>query len=215
MLVTRNSKLIDVFKTPSGHDLLARLFYSLGMDESLIEKKLIGGIKLSSLKYLTFNKFNDEAIDAFVDLLNSFNIEDNDDNPSIKREWWKEAIFYQIYPRSFKDSNGDGIGDINGITSKLDYLKDLGVDALWICPFYDSPNCDNGYDIRDYKKIMAEFGTMEDVDNLFVEAHKRDIKIIIDLVMNHTSDEHEWFKKSLKGIKPYDDFYIWEDKPTN
>lgn len=215
MLVTRNSKLIDVFKTPSGHDLLARLFYSLGMDESLIEKKLIGGIKLSSLKYLTFNKFNDEAIDAFVDLLNSFNIEDKDDNPEIKKEWWKEAIFYQIYPRSFKDSNGDGIGDINGITSKLDYLKDLGVDALWICPFYDSPNCDNGYDIRDYKKIMAEFGTMDDVDNLFIEAHKRDIKVIIDLVMNHTSDEHEWFKKSLKRIKPYDDYYIWEDKPTN
>ncbi len=215
MKVTRDSKLGDVFKTPSGHDLIARLFYSFGMDEGIIEKSFVKNIKLKSLKYLTLNKFNDEAIDAFVEILNSFDFKETPENISIKEEWWKEAIFYQIYPRSFKDSNGDGIGDINGIISKLDYLKGLGVNALWICPFYDSPNTDNGYDIRDYHKIMAEFGTMEDVDNLFSEAHKRDIKIIIDLVMNHTSDEHEWFKKSVANIKPYDDYYIWLDKPIN
>ena len=215
MLVTRESKLSEVFKTPSGHDLLARLFYSLGMDESIIEKTFIKNIKLKSLKYLTFNKFNDEAIDAFVSILNSFDFDGNDGECDIKPKWWKEAVFYQIYPRSFKDSNNDGIGDINGIISKLDYLKDLGVDALWICPFFDSPNTDNGYDIRDYKKIMNEFGTMEDVDNLIEKAHKRNIKIIIDMVMNHTSDEHEWFKKSVENIKPYDDYYIWNDKPLN
>ncbi len=215
MLVTRDSKLSEVFKTPSGHDLLARLFYSLGMDESIIEKTFIKNIKLKLLKYLTFNKFNDEAIDAFISILNSFDFDENDDECDIKPKWWKEAVFYQIYPRSFKDSNNDGIGDINGIISKLDYLKDLGVDALWICPFFDSPNTDNGYDIRDYKKIMSEFGTMEDVDKLIEKAHNHNIKIIIDMVMNHTSDEHEWFKKSIENIKPYDDYYIWNDKPLN
>ena len=215
MLVTRDSKLSEVFKTPSGHDLLARLFYSLGMDESIVEKTFIKNIKLKSLKYLTFNKFDDKAIDAFIDLLNCFDFKELDDNCDVKEAWWKEAVFYQIYPRSFKDSNDDGIGDINGIISKLDYLKDLGVDALWICPFFDSPNTDNGYDIRDYKKTMAEFGTMEDVDNLINIAHEKNIKIIIDLVMNHTSDEHEWFKKSIEGIKPYDDYYIWNDSPLN
>ncbi len=215
MKVSRESKLGEVFKTPSGHDLLARLFYSLGMDESIIEKTIIKNIKLKSLKYLTFNKFNDEAIDAFVDLLNCFDFKENDEECTIKQAWWKEAVFYEIYPRSFKDSNDDGIGDIKGIISKLDYLKELGVNALWICPFYDSPNADNGYDIRDYKKIMSEFGTMEDVDCLIKQAHEKDIKIIIDLVMNHTSDEHEWFRKSLEGIKPYDDYYIWNDKPLN
>ncbi len=215
MLVTKNSKLLDVYNTPSGHDLLARLFYSLGLDEWIIEKTFVKNIKLKDLKYITFNKLDDKAIDAFVELLNCFDYKISDDDCSIKDEWWKEAIFYQIYPRSFKDSNDDGIGDINGIILKLDYLKELGVDALWICPFFDSPNCDNGYDIRDYKKIMAEFGTMEDVDRLINEAHQRDIRIIIDLVMNHTSDEHEWFKKSIEGIKPYDDYYIWNDKPLN
>ncbi len=215
MKVTKESRLAEIFKTPSGHDLLARLFYSLGMDESVIEKTFIKNIKLKSLKYLTFNKFNDVAIDAFVNLLNCFDFKEDEKQCDIKQAWWKEAVFYQIYPRSFKDSNDDGIGDIKGIISKLDYLKQLGVNALWICPFYDSPNCDNGYDIRDYKKIMAEFGTMEDVEELFKQAHEKDIKVIIDLVMNHTSDEHEWFKKSVEGIKPYDDYYIWNDKPLN
>ena len=123
--------------------------------------------------------------------------------------WWQKSVVYQIYPRSFMDSNGDGIGDLQGIISKLDYLRTLGVDVIWLSPFYASPNADNGYDISDYQKIMEEFGTMEDFDELLKEAHQRNLKIIIDMVVNHSSDEHEWFKKSKAGIEPYRNYYIW------
>ncbi|MBM7094821.1 alpha-glucosidase [Bacillus sp. H-16] len=130
----------------------------------------------------------------------------------MERKWWKEAVVYQVYPRSFMDSNGDGIGDIKGIMSRLDYLKDLGIDVIWICPIYKSPNEDNGYDISDYKDIMDEFGTMEDFDELLAEAHKRGLKIIMDLVINHTSADHEWFIESRKGKdNPKRDYYIWVD----
>ena len=130
----------------------------------------------------------------------------------MKEVWWKEAVGYQIYPRSFKDSNGDGIGDLKGITSKLDYLKDLGINVIWICPMYKSPNDDNGYDISDYQDIMDDFGTMKDFDELLEEVHKRDMKLIIDLVVNHTSDEHPWFieSKSSKN-NPKRDWYIWRE----
>lgn len=129
-----------------------------------------------------------------------------------KTKWWQNEIVYQIYPRSFCDSNGDGIGDLKGITSKLDYLKNLGVTMLWICPCYESPMADNGYDISDYKKIADEFGTMEDMDELINEAKKRDIKIIIDLVINHTSDEHKWFQEALKDPESkYHDYYIFKE----
>lgn len=129
----------------------------------------------------------------------------------MNKQWWKEAVVYQVYPRSFCDSNNDGIGDINGITQKLDYLKDLGIDVIWISPIYQSPNMDNGYDISDYKSIMAEFGTMADFDNLLSEAHKRNLRIVMDLVVNHTSDEHEWFVKSKSmPDSPYRDYYIWK-----
>lgn len=128
----------------------------------------------------------------------------------MERKWWKEGVVYQIYPRSFYDSNGDGIGDLKGIIEKLDYLKELGVDIIWLNPIYKSPNADNGYDISDYYDIMDEFGTMEDFDKLLDEAHKRGIKIIMDLVVNHTSDEHIWFIESRKSKdNPYRDFYIW------
>ena len=130
----------------------------------------------------------------------------------MERTWWKESIVYQIYPRSFKDSNGDGIGDINGIISKLDYLKELGINVIWLSPIYKSPNDDNGYDISDYQDIMDEFGTMEDFDRLLSEAHKRDIKILMDLVVNHTSDEHKWFIESKKSRdNAYRDYYIWKE----
>lgn len=130
----------------------------------------------------------------------------------MNRTWWKEAVIYQIYPRSFMDSDGDGVGDLKGIISRLDYLKYLGIDVIWMSPVYKSPNDDNGYDISDYKAIMDEFGTMDDFDELLAEAHKRGIKIVMDLVVNHTSDEHKWFVESRKSTdNPYRDYYIWRE----
>lgn len=130
----------------------------------------------------------------------------------ITEHWWKEAVAYQIYPRSFYDSNGDGIGDLNGIVEKLDYLKELGIDVIWICPMYKSPNDDNGYDISDYQDIMDEFGTMQDFDRLLKEVHRRDMRLILDLVVNHTSDEHPWFVESRSSKdNPKRDWYIWRD----
>ncbi len=126
--------------------------------------------------------------------------------------WWKHAVIYEIYPRSFQDSNGDGMGDLNGITSRLDYLKDLGIDAIWITPFYPSPQVDYGYDISDYTAIDPDYGTMEDFDHLIREAKKRDIKVLLDFVMNHTSDQHQWFKESRSSKdNPKRDWYIWRD----
>lgn len=128
----------------------------------------------------------------------------------MEKRWWKESVVYQIYPRSFCDSNGDGIGDLNGITGKLDYLKELGIDVIWLSPVYKSPNDDNGYDISDYQTIMDEFGTMEDFDRMLATAHEKGIKIMMDLVVNHTSDEHKWFIESRKSTdNPYRDYYIW------
>ncbi|WP_226676348.1 glycoside hydrolase family 13 protein [Mesobacillus jeotgali] len=128
----------------------------------------------------------------------------------MKKHWWKESVIYQIYPRSFMDSNGDGIGDIPGIISKLDYLKDLGVDLIWLSPVYKSPNDDNGYDISDYREIMDDFGTMADWELLLKEMHDRGLKLIMDLVVNHSSDEHQWFVESRKSKdNPYRDYYIW------
>ena len=132
-----------------------------------------------------------------------------------KKAWWKEAVIYQIYPRSFADSNGDGIGDLNGITAHLDYLETLGIDVIWLSPVYKSPNDDNGYDISDYRDIMNDFGTMEDFDRLLAEAHRHHIKIVMDLVVNHTSDEHAWFIESRSSKdNPHRDYYIWKD-PKN
>ena len=128
----------------------------------------------------------------------------------MRKSWWKESVVYQIYPRSFKDSNGDGVGDLRGIIQKLDYLKELGVDVVWLCPVYKSPNDDNGYDISDYRDIMDQFGTMTDWQELLDGMHQRGIKLIMDLVVNHTSDEHPWFVEARKSRdNPYRDYYIW------
>ena len=129
-----------------------------------------------------------------------------------QKKWWKEAVVYQIYPRSFMDSNGDGVGDLRGIKSRLSYLKLLGIDVIWLSPVYQSPNDDNGYDISDYRDIMTEFGTLEDFDEMLAEAHKLGIKIVMDLVVNHSSDEHQWFVESRKSKdNPYRDYYIWRE----
>jgi oligo-1,6-glucosidase len=130
---------------------------------------------------------------------------------NVEKKWWKEEVIYQIYPRSFKDSNGDGIGDLRGIISKLDYLKDLGVDIIWLCPIYQSPNDDNGYDISDYYSIHPEFGTMQDFDELLSGLHDRGMKLLMDIVLNHSSDEHEWFVNSKASTdNPYRDYYFWK-----
>ncbi|TKC16420.1 glycoside hydrolase family 13 protein [Robertmurraya kyonggiensis] len=139
----------------------------------------------------------------------------------MEKTWWKESVIYQIYPRSFNDSNGDGIGDLKGITEKLPYLSKLGIDVIWLSPVYKSPNDDNGYDISDYRNIMDDFGTMEDFDEMLEEAHKHGLKIMMDLVVNHSSDEHEWFQQSKSSKdNPYRDYYIWKkgengQPPTN
>ena len=126
--------------------------------------------------------------------------------------WLKDAIFYEIYPQSFYDTNGDGIGDFNGITAKLDYIKSLGCNAIWMNPCFDSPFSDAGYDVRDYKKVAERYGTMEDIENLFAEAHKRDMHILLDLVPGHTSEEHAWFTESKKAEQnEYSDRYMWTD----
>ena len=139
----------------------------------------------------------------------------------MKRDWWKEAVVYQVYPRSFNDSNGDGIGDLPGVREKVDYLDYLGIDMVWLNPVYDSPNDDNGYDVRDYRRIMDEFGEMEDWEQLLDDLHSRDIKLVMDFVPNHTSDEHRWFQRSRKSKdNPYRDYYFWregkgEEPPNN
>src|SRR5215510_9824527 len=130
-----------------------------------------------------------------INFISTYSQSNSTSKPSDKI-WWKEAVVYQIYPRSFKDSNGDGIGDLKGIVSELDYIKGLGVDVIWLGPHFDSPNADNGYDIRDYRKVMSEFGTMADFDELLQGVKHRGMKMILDLVVNHTSDEHAWFVES-------------------
>ena len=130
----------------------------------------------------------------------------------MNNKWWKKSVIYQIYPKSFQDTNGDGIGDLQGIIKRLDYLEDLGIDAIWLSPVYQSPQADNGYDISDYQGIDPMFGTMQDMEELISEAKKHNIKIIMDLVLNHTSEEHRWFLEAKKSKdNPYHDYYVWRD----
>ena len=215
-MLSLNHRIKDIYKNPVGKDVIDKLLLQMGYSEVLIKNPIVGNIKLKALPKLTKGFVDHDFLNVVLELLNS-----EPDTPMkyegpIKPAWWKEAVFYQIYPRSFKDSNDDGIGDLRGIIEKLDYLESLGIDALWLSPIYDSPNDDNGYDIRDYNKIMAEFGNMEDFDELLEAVHIRGMKLIMDLVINHTSDEHEWFQKAIKEPESkYGDYYIFKDKPNN
>ncbi|MGP1587148.1 MAG: alpha-glucosidase [Treponemataceae bacterium] len=224
--LTLESKISDVYRTPVGKDIISKILLQLGKTERFITNPLVSNLKLKTLVFFT-KKYNlNSFFDSFLALVNtdsendevSFDSENNDieKKSKITPQWWKSAVFYQIYPRSFCDSNGDDIGDIQGIISKLDYLKELGIDALWLSPIYDSPNDDNGYDIRDYKKIMTEFGDMKDFDLLLEQVHSRGMKLIMDLVVNHTSDEHQWFQKALEDkTSKYHNYYFFQDKPNN
>lgn len=219
--LTKDSKIKDIYANPIGHDIIYKILLQMGKNERLIDNAIVGNMRIGTLCRLAKGIIGEGFLDIFLRLLNSEQDYLERTNDEIKRTWWKESIVYQIYPRSFKDSNDDGIGDINGIIEKLDYLKELGIDVIWLSPVYDSPNDDNGYDIRDYQKIMKEFGTMEDFDRLLEQVHSRGMRLIMDLVVNHTSDEHQWFQDSLNNPNsPYKDYYIWksssdENPPNN
>lgn len=212
-LLTLNSTIGRLFENPVGHDALAKILLQLGLPEKAITNPIISNLKLKMVAGLTKKKLGPDFYDALLRLVNSEADGDSNFNPGrITEKWWKEAVFYQIYPRSFFDSNGDGIGDLRGIIEKLDYLKELGVDALWLSPVYDSPNDDNGYDIRDYHAIMKEFGTMEDFDRLLEQVHEKGMRLIMDLVVNHTSDEHPWYQQALADREsPYREYYFFRE----
>lgn len=214
--VTKKSTLGEIMNTPAGHDIIMKALYQVGISAETLKKGPLSKLTPEKLQKLSFGKITDEFLEPLLGILNIEKDSPLCDEVEIEKKWWKEAVFYQIYPRSFKDSDGDGIGDIRGIIEKLDYLKELGVDAIWFSPMYDSPNDDNGYDIRDYEKIMEEFGTMEDFNELVKGIHDRGMKIIMDLVINHSSDEHEWFRSSVSDPdSPYKDYYIWRDGDEN
>ena len=206
--ITPNSTLKEVMATPVGNDLIKMVAYHAGIPDKIIHNPLTGMMKLKALPKILGDKLPLETVEHLCNLL-SYTPERVITKDEVDPKWWKESVIYQIYPRSFMDSDGDGIGDLQGIISKLDYLKDLGVDVLWLSPIYDSPNDDMGYDIRDYRKIMTEFGTMDDFDEMLEEIHKRGMKLVMDLVVNHTSDEHEWFQKALAGDEKYKNYYMF------
>lgn len=208
--LTRQNKIKELYNTPIGRDTIDKVMLQLGIPATAVTNPVVSNIRLQTLEKMVQGKIGNGLFDALLHLVNSEPDVPVAGKGPITEKWWKEAVFYQIYPRSFYDTNGDGIGDLRGIVEKLDYLKDLGITAIWMSPIYDSPNDDNGYDIRDYHKIMKEFGTMEDFDELLEQAHARDMKVIMDLVINHTSDEHEWFQKALEDPDgEYGKFYYF------
>lgn len=207
-MLTADSRVRDVWANPFGRDVLAKVLLQLGVSTRVLA--LVGRVRLRSLPRLTGGRLDGAFIDALVTMLNREQEWPREDSDGLVRTWWKEAIFYQVYPRSFQDSNGDGIGDLRGIISRLDYLQALGVDALWLSPVYDSPMDDNGYDIRDYRAILAEFGTMADFDDLLAELKRRGMRLVMDLVVNHTSDEHPWFVEAMSDpSSPRRDWYFF------
>lgn len=212
-----HSKIKEVYKNPIGHDVLYKLIMQMGKKEFLITNPIIRNLPLSVIAIFANKYIGNGFIDTLLKLLNSEEDMPDTGNGDIKQTWWKQAVFYQIYPRSFQDSDDDGIGDLKGIIDRLDYLKKLGIDAIWLSPVYDSPNDDNGYDIRNYYSIMREFGSMEDFDLLLREVHNRDMRLVMDLVVNHTSDEHPWFQTAIND--PYSDYhdyyFLKKSKDTN
>ncbi|MEG0768381.1 MAG: alpha-glucosidase [Ruthenibacterium sp.] len=219
-LLTLDSTVEQIYAHPVGHDVLKRVLLAMGKSDGLLRLLPVKHLRLKTLARFTKSMLGDDFWNTFLTLLNSEQDVPDESTGAPTPAWWKEAVFYQVYPRSFCDADGDGVGDLAGILERLDYLKNLGVDTLWLSPVYDSPNDDNGYDIRDYQKIMAEFGTMEQFDALLAAVHRCGMRLVMDLVVNHTSDEHAWFKKALANSdSPYRDYYFFKpgapDAPPN
>ncbi len=212
MKYSLDSSVGQLYQHSAGRDALDKILMQLDLPQKFVTNPVVRNLRLGALKYVSFGKIDDAFLESLLDVLNSHPEAAAPAEGTVGRAWWKEDVVYQIYPRSFQDSNDDGIGDLAGITSRLDYLKDLGVGAIWMSPIFDSPNDDMGYDIRDYRKVMEEFGTLDDFDNLVKEAHLRGLRVILDLVVNHTSDEHAWFQSALADKdSPYRDYYFFED----
>lgn len=214
-MINEKTTLKELLDHPIGHDVINKIMLQLGYSIKWIDNPLIGKLTLKQVEKMSQKLVGPDFFESVYSLLN----QESHRAPRgdvINKQWWKEAIFYQVYPRSFKDSNGDGIGDLQGIISKLDYLQELGITGLWLSPIYDSPLDDNGYDIRNYHEVLSEFGTMEDFQQLVNELKSREMKLIMDLVVNHTSDEHPWFQAAIKDVNsPYHDYYFFSDKPNN
>ncbi len=207
--LTRRSRVRELSAHPLGRDVVESLALQVGRSSRWIDNPLVGSLRLSALPRLTGGRIDDAFVDALVALMATVPDVPAPNGGPLREAWFKEAVFYQVYPRSFQDSDGDGIGDLRGILSRLDYLKALGVDALWLSPIYDSPMDDMGYDIRDYRAILAEFGTLDDFDALVGGLHERGMRLVMDLVVNHTSDEHPWFQEALRDpASPYRDYYF-------
>lgn len=209
--VTPHSRLRDLYRHPLGRDIVDSLTHQLGLPRRLVTAPPLGLVRLGALPRLSRGRVDAAFVGALVDLLNAHRDVPTEGLP-LREAWFKEAVFYQVYPRSFQDSDGDGVGDLRGILSRLDHLQGLGVDALWLSPIYDSPWDDGGYDIRDYRAILREFGTMDDFDALVRGLRERGMRLVMDLVVNHTSDEHAWFRQALEDpASPYRAYYFFRD----
>jgi oligo-1,6-glucosidase len=221
-MLTLHSKIREIYAHPLGRDIADKLLLELGKPAWVVDNPVVGSLTLSVIKKFLPKHTGSGFLDTVLDLLNS-EPDSPDDHPAASSPaWWKEAVFYQIYPRSFRNNGASCV--LRGILQKLDYLRALGVDAVWLSPVYDSPNDDNGYDIRDYYKILPEYGTMDDMDALIAGLHERGMRLVMDLVVNHTSDEHPWFQSALHDENsPYRDFYFFrktdsklsDSKPPN
>ena len=218
-LFTHRSTLAEVYAHPVGRDVVDRILLAMGRSPALITNPLVARLTLGRIAKLSRRLTGPGLVEAIIGLLNA--TPDRVQPTAREPQWWQSAVFYQIYPRSFADSNGDGIGDLRGIIDHLDHLESLGVDALWLSPIFDSPNEDFGYDVRDYRAVMAEMGNMADLDELIEQVHARGMRIILDLVVNHTSDQHPWFTAALADPDgPAGDFYFLrhgerETRPNN
>ncbi len=208
-MFTLRSTVREVYRHPVGRDIIDMLLWNTQKSAKLLDNPAVGSLRLSALDRL-LGKRAPGLAEMMINLLNAHDETPPQPPPSIARKWWKGAVVYQVYPQSFQDSNGDGIGDLAGIRSRIPYLKELGVDVVWLSPIYDSPGDDNGYDIRDYRKIRKQFGTMASFNALLKDLHENGMRLVMDLVVNHTSDEHEWFQKALADpAAPEKDYYIW------
>ncbi len=210
--IDRASTIGDVYDHPLGRDIIDKLLLQLGRSQRWVDNPIVRRLRVRTVERLGHGFTGDGFIDTLLTLLNDVSDSPTRTTGPVTPRWWKEAVFYQVYPRSFADSDGDGIGDLRGIINHLDHLEDLGIDCLWLSPIFASPNEDNGYDISDYRAVMTEMGTLDDVDELIAACHARGMRIILDLVVNHTSDQHEWFKEARRDPDgPFGEYYILRD----